>query len=89
MKEAGIDISGHEPKNIAQSVKESFSDEITICDSAKEKSPGFPFTLHLLHWSIADPSTAGGLPRPETEVFRFRQFIIDTAQIKPNELSIA
>ena len=66
MKEAGIDISGHEPKNIAQSVKESFSYVITICDSAKEKSPVFPFTLHLLHWSIADPSTAGGLLGPKT-----------------------
>ena len=98
MKEAGIDISGHEPKNIAQAVKESFSYVIAIFDTSKEKSPVFPFTLHLLHWSIADPSTAGGLPGPKTEVFRrvrdeikdkVRQFIADTAQIKPTELSIA
>ena len=98
MKEAGIDISAHEPKTIAQSVKESFSYVIAICDSAKERSPVFPFTLHLLHWSIADPSTPGGLPEQKTEVFRqvrdeikekVRQFIADTAQIKASELSIA
>jgi arsenate reductase (thioredoxin) len=98
MKEAGIDTSAHEPKRIAQSVKESFSFVIAICDSAKERSPVFPFTLHLLHWSIADPSTAGGLPEQKTEVFRrvrdeikdkVRQFIADTAQIKASELSIA
>ncbi len=97
MKEAGIDISGHEPKSIAQSVKESFSYEIAIFDTAKERSPVFPVTLRLLHWSIADPSS-GGLPGPKTAVFRrvrdeindkVRQFIADAAQIKPSELSIA
>jgi arsenate reductase len=98
MKEAGIDISTREPKTIAQSVKESFSYVIAICDSAKERSPVFPFTLHLLHWSIADPSMLSGLPEQKTEVFRqvrdeikeeVRQFIADTVQIKTSELSIA
>ena len=95
MKEAGIDISGHEPKSIAQSVKESFSYVIAIFDTAKERSPVFPVTLRPSHWSIADPSS-GGLPGPKTEVFRrvrdeikVRQFIAGTAQIKPSELSIA
>jgi arsenate reductase len=98
MKEAGIDISTHEPKTIAQSVKESFSYVVAICDSAKERSPVFPFTLHLLHWSITDPSTPGGLPEHKTEVFRqvrdeikekVRQFIADTPQVNASELSIA
>jgi len=71
---------------------------IAICDSAKERSPVFPFTLHLLHWSIADPSTDGGLPGQKSEVFRrvrdeikgqVRQFIADTSQITAGELSIA
>ena len=98
MKEAGIDISTREPKTIAQSVKESFSYVIAICDSTKERSPVFPFTLHLLHWSITDPSMPSGLPEQKTEVFRqvrdeikekVRQFIADTVQIKTSELSIA
>jgi arsenate reductase (thioredoxin) len=98
MKEAGIDISAHEPKSIAQSVKESFSYVIAICDSSKERSPVFPFTLHLLRWSIVDPSAAGGLLGQQTEVFRrvrdeikdkVRQFVTDTTQIRAGELSIA
>lgn len=98
MKEAGIDISGQKAKSIAQSVKESFSYVIAICDSAKERSPVFPFTLHLIHWSIADPGADGGLPAQKTEVFRrvrdeikdkVRQFVTDTAKVQASELSIA
>lgn len=58
MKEAGIDISSQEAKSIAQSVKERFGYVVAICDPAKERSPIFPFTLHLSHWSIVDPNTA-------------------------------
>lgn len=98
MKEAGIDISGHDPKSIAQSVKQSFSYVIAIYDEAKERSPIFPFTLHLLHWSIADPNATGGLSGQRTEVFRrvrdeikgkIAQFMADTSQIKDSEFSIA
>ena len=97
MKEAGIDISGHEPKSIAQSVKESFSYVIAIFDTAKERSPVFPFTLHF-YIGVSPTRVAGGLPGPKTAVFRrvrdeindkVRQFIADAAQIKPSELSIA
>jgi arsenate reductase (thioredoxin) len=98
MKEAGIDISGHEPQSIAQSVKERFGYVIAICDAAKERSPIFPFTLHLQQWSIVDPNTADGLPEQRTEIFRrvrdeikekVREFIADTAQMAASELSIA
>ena len=98
MKEAGIDISGQKPKSVAQSVKERFGHVIAICDIAKERSPIFPFTLHLRHWSIVDPNNALGSPGQRTESFRrardeikdkVKEFIADTAQIKPSELSIA
>ena len=97
MKEAGIDISGQTPKSVAQSVKERFGYVIAICDTAKERSPIFPFTLHFRHWSVIAPNTAEGLPEQRTEIFRrvrneikdkVREFIADTAQIKPSELSI-
>ncbi|MGB7495548.1 MAG: arsenate reductase ArsC, partial [Candidatus Acidiferrum sp.] len=61
MKEAGIDISGQKTKSVAQSLKEPFGHVITICDTAKERNPIFPFALGVLHWSILDPNTAGGL----------------------------
>lgn len=98
MKEAGVDISGQKPKSIAQSLKQRFSHVITICDTAKERNPIFPFALAVLHWSIVDPNTAGGLSEPRTEVFRrvrdeikdkIKQFEVDTAQMKATELSIA
>ena len=97
MKESGVDISGQRPQSVAQSVKERFGYVIAICDTAKERSPIFPFTLHLRHWSIVDPNTAGTLPEQRTEAFRrvrdeikdkVQQFVADTAETK-NELSIA
>ncbi len=98
MKEAGIDISGQKTKSVAQSLKEPFGHVITICDTAKERNPIFPFALGVLHWSILDPNTAGGLVDQKKEVFRsvrdeiqekVKQFVADSAQIKTSELSIA
>jgi arsenate reductase len=98
MKEAGIDISAQKTKSVAQSLKEPFGHVITICDTAKERSPIFPFALGVLHWNIADPNTEGGLLDQKKEVFRrvrdeiqdkVKQFVADTAQIKASELSIA
>jgi arsenate reductase len=98
MNEAGIDISGQKPKSVAQSFKERFLHVIAISDTATERSPVFPFTLHLRHWDIADPNTPVGLSEQRTEVFRrvrdeikdqVSQFIADTAQAKATELSIA
>jgi arsenate reductase len=98
MKEAGIDISGQEPVSVAESLKGRFGHVITICDAAKERSPIFPFTLHVGHWSIVDPNSADGLPEQRTEVFRrvrdeikdkVSQFIADAAHVKASELSIA
>ena len=98
MKEAGIDISAQKTKSVAQSLKEPFGHVITICDTAKERSPIFPFALGVLHWNIADPNTEGGLLDQKKEVFRrvrdeiqdkVKQFVADTAKIKASELSIA
>jgi arsenate reductase len=97
MKERGIDISEHEPTNVAQSLKEHFAYVITVCDAAKERSPIFPFTPRLLHWSIKDPAAAEGSLEERVEVFRhvrdeiedkIRQFITDTAQTNDSQLSI-
>lgn len=93
MNEAGIDISGHEPKSIAQSVKESFGYVIAIFDTAKERSPVFPFTLEYRRpqyrrW-IARAENRGIRRVREEFKDKARQFIADTAEIKPSELSIA
>jgi len=98
MKEAGIDISRQKPKTIAQSLKEPFGHVITISDTAKERNPIFPFALGVLHWNIVDPNSASGLPDQRIELFRrvrdeikskVKQLIVDTAELKATELSIA
>ena len=98
MKELGIDISGQKTKSVAQSVKEYFGYVIAICDTAKERSPIFPFTLRLSHWSIVDPDASGALLGRNADVFRrvrdeikdkVIQFIADTTQIKASEHYLA
>jgi arsenate reductase len=70
MEEVGIDISGQESTNVAQALKEHFGYVITVSDPSKERSPIFPFTLNLLHWSIVDPITVKGSHAEKKEAFR-------------------
>ncbi len=98
MKEKGIDISKYEPKNVDQSLlKEYFAYVITLSDTAKERSPIFPFTTRLMHWSIKDPAAAEGSPTQKIEAFRgardeieskIKQFIAGTAKIKDSQLLV-
>jgi arsenate reductase (thioredoxin) len=64
MKEAGIDISRNETKNVFDLYKrgELFSYVITVCDAASsEQCPLFPGLLTAqIHWSFADPSSFTG-----------------------------
>lgn len=70
MKEVGVDISGQRPKNVAQSLQEHFGYVVTLYDAARERSPVFPFTPHLLRWSIKDPAAADGSSEQKKEEFR-------------------
>ncbi len=81
MSDAGIDISHHESKNVAESLKEHFTYVITVCDMARERAPIFPFTPNLLHWSLEDPALANGSTEDEKKVFeRVRDQIRDKVQ---------
>jgi arsenate reductase len=70
MAEAGIDISSQHPKNVAEWFKEHFAYVITLADMAKERSPVFPFTPHLLHWSLTDPVLVAGPSEEKKQAFR-------------------
>lgn len=70
MKEVGIDISGQKPKDAAQSLKEHFGYVVTLYDSARERSPVFPFTTNLIQWSVKDPAVADGSSEKKKEEFR-------------------
>jgi len=98
MMEADIDTSGQKPRSLPESLKERFGYVITICDTAIERNPIFPFAFGVGHGSVVDPNSADGLPEQKTGVFprvrdeikdKVKQFIADSAQIKASELSIA
>jgi len=87
MAEEGIDITTQRPKNVVEWFREHFAYVITLADMAKERSPVFPFTPHLLHWSLMDPSLVEGSQEEKKRVFRcvrdeikasVRQFVEET-----------
>ena len=66
MKEVGIDISRHSPKNVRQFLTHSFDFVITVCDDANESCPVFIGKVkHRLHMGFTDPTWTMG---PEEEV---------------------
>ena len=92
MKEAGIDISHQQAKNVKDCLKEHFGYVITVCDSAREKAPVFPFTPNLVHWSVYDPDVAHHSAEEKKVVFRrirdeirakIESFLHETTKNKP------
>jgi arsenate reductase len=70
MKEVGVDISDQHAEALPQSLKEHFAYVITLCDAGRERSPIWPFTRNLFHWSLPDPTTASGSPEERKTAFR-------------------
>jgi protein-tyrosine-phosphatase len=70
MKEVGIDVSQHKPNEIKELFREYFTCVVTLSDDAKERSPVWPFTRNLMHWSLPDPGAAEGSPEQRREAFR-------------------
>lgn len=61
MKEVGIDISSHTPKNVAEYLDEAWDYVITVCGGANETCPMFTGQVkHRLHIGFDDPSDAVG-----------------------------
>jgi len=61
MNEAGIDISGNEPKSVDLFLTDSFDYVITVCDDARESCPYFSGRVHhRLHLGFEDPAKATG-----------------------------
>jgi len=70
MNEVGIDLMTREPKPVAESLKEHFAFVVTLSDDAKERSPVWPFTRNLFHWSLPDPAAMQGSLEQRREAFR-------------------
>ncbi len=86
MKEIGIDLSSHTPKNADKFKDDSFDYVITVCDNAKESCPVFTGKVkHKLHLSFVDPADAKGSSEKILNEYRevrddiksaFRQFYL-------------
>jgi arsenate reductase len=71
MKEAGIDISSHFPKNVDEFVDQSFDYVLTVCDNAKESCPVFNGDVkQQLHIPFEDPADAAGTEDEVIKVYR-------------------
>ncbi len=70
MAEAGVDISGQQPKHLEQFLREPWDYVITVCDRANEECPLFPGGKRRLHWSFEDPAAAAGSQEERLRVFR-------------------
>lgn len=70
MREAGIDISGHQSKRVDAFAGQAFDFVITVCDAANERCPVFPGRSTRLHWSFDDPAAATGSHAERMAVFR-------------------
>lgn len=61
MKEAGIDISSHTPRNVDEYIGEEWDYVITVCDDANESCPMFSGKVkNRMHIGFEDPSKATG-----------------------------
>ena len=55
MAEAGVDISGHKSKTIADLPTKEFDFVVTVCDHAHESCPLFPGNTRVVHVGFDDP----------------------------------
>ncbi|MBM4019992.1 MAG: arsenate reductase ArsC [Planctomycetes bacterium] len=55
MAEAGVDISGHRSKHLADLAAVAFDCVVTVCDQAHESCPPFPGRTRVLHMGFDDP----------------------------------
>jgi protein-tyrosine-phosphatase/DNA-binding transcriptional ArsR family regulator len=70
MREHGVDISRWQAKHLDRYAGQRFDAVVTLCDRVKEVCPEFPGQPERIHWSIADPATAGATDEESYPAFR-------------------
>jgi ArsR family transcriptional regulator, arsenate/arsenite/antimonite-responsive transcriptional repressor / arsenate reductase (thioredoxin) len=60
MRAYGIDLTGRRSKHLAELARRRFDAVVTLCDRVREVCPELPGHPEPIHWSIPDPSRAGG-----------------------------
>ena len=67
MAEAGVDISGHKSKTVAELPVPDFDFVVTVCDRAREACPLFPGKTKAVHVGFDDPPRLAKDARTEEE----------------------
>ncbi len=67
MDEAGLDISGHRSKNVADLMDVPFDYVVTVCGHAHETCPMFPGKAKILHVGFDDPPALAKEAKSEQE----------------------
>jgi arsenate reductase len=67
MAEAGVDISFHSSKNIAEVMDIPFDYVITVCGHADENCPVFPGSVKKMHRGFDDPPALAAEAKTEEE----------------------
>jgi arsenate reductase len=70
IEELGLGMDEARSKPAEEFREDPFDLVVTVCDSAAADCPTWPRARHLVHWSIEDPSFAGG--NEETRLAAFR-----------------
>jgi arsenate reductase len=73
MSEIGIDVSGHQPRAVADVIAsgQQFAFAITVCDEASaERCPVFPGATQRRHMGFPDPSALQGTPEAKLAATR-------------------
>jgi len=67
MAEAGVDISGHRSKNVADLMDVPFDYVVTVCGHANETCPMFPGKAKVVHVGFDDPPALAKEAKSEQE----------------------
>jgi arsenate reductase (thioredoxin) len=67
MAEAGVDISGHRSKNVADLSDVPFDYVVTVCGNARETCPMFPGKAKVVHVGFDDPPALAKTAKSEEE----------------------
>ena len=67
MAEAGVDISGHRSKNVAELMHVPFDYVVTVCGNAHETCPMFPGKAKVIHVGFDDPPKLAQYAKTEEE----------------------
>jgi arsenate reductase len=74
MREAGVDISHHQSKDVSTLEDIDFDFVVTVCDRAHESCPFFPAKTKVLHVGFDDPPRlAAGSPTEEEAMAHYRR----------------